>query len=309
MNYSYYFIDEVNDFSDISYDVFISAFDGCHRTLETYDKIISKEKYWLLFPQYKIPDTITIPENVLFSEEVVENEYINEVVSQMGNLKERVICIDSTGFLIPHLMYLMMLLKRNGLKEYHILYSAPMKYVRDEATIFSIGANQTRTILGYSSSPKSVNGDDVLIMLTGFNDALLTNVARDKSKSKYKYLFLGFPPLQADMYQQNLIQLHKSKETIGQTNVYYCKAPAYDPFISASKIQKVIDNMGIEKRSDIGFIHIAPLSTKPMAIAAALVYMNNPNLPIDVVYSTSDQYMCNHSEGISRTWRYVIEFE
>lgn len=308
MNYSYYFIEEVNDVSDISYDIFISAFDGCHRTLETYGKIISKMKYWLLFPQYSFPNTMQLPQNALFSEEVTENGYINAVVDQMANLNGSRICIDSTGFIIPHLMFLMMLLKRKGVKEYHILYSSPIKYSKDESTVFSIGANQTRPIIGYSSSPKNVNGDDVLILLAGFNDTLLTNVARDKSKSKYKYLFVGFPPLQADMYQQSILQLNKSKETIGKTNVYYCKAPAYDPFISASKIQKEIDRLGVGNRQDIGFIHIAPLSTKPMAIAAALVYMKNPDLPIDVVYPTSDSYMCDHSEGISRTWRYIIEY-
>ncbi len=308
MNYSYYFIEEVNDISEVSYDVFISAFDGCERTLDTYNRITSKVKYWLLFPQYKFADTIQLPQDALFSESLEENEYINAVISQIGELNNCKICIDSTGFLIPHLIFLMMLLKRRGIKEFHMLYSAPKKYRNDESTVFSVGANQTRPVVGYSSSPKSINGDDVLIILAGFDDTLITNVARDKSKSKYKYLFMGFPPLQADMYQQNILQLNKSKETIGQTNVCYCKSPAYDPFISASKIQKIIDSLTYDARYDISFIHIAPLSTKPMAIAAALVYMNNPDLPIDVVYPTSDSYRCDHSEGISRTWRYVIEF-
>ncbi len=74
MNYSYYFIEEVNDISEVSYDVFISAFDGCERTLDTYNRITSKVKYWLLFPQYKFADTIQLPQDALFSESLEENE-------------------------------------------------------------------------------------------------------------------------------------------------------------------------------------------------------------------------------------------
>lgn len=154
---------------------------------------------------------------------------------------------------------------------------------------------------------KDVEGEDTLIIFAGFNDEMVSNVAREKSKAKHKYLFSGFPSLQADMYQQNLIQLNKSIETIGQKHVHYCKAPANDPFVTAKKLQDIIDKR-LKKPEAVNYIHIAPLSTKPMAIASALVYFNNPEAPIDIIYPPAEEYIGHHSIGIKRTWRYTIEF-
>ena len=44
MNYSYYFIEEVKDVSALQYDVFISVFDGCDRTQETFKRVSAAKK-------------------------------------------------------------------------------------------------------------------------------------------------------------------------------------------------------------------------------------------------------------------------
>ena len=306
MNYSYYFIEEIKDVSSLQYDVFISVFDGCKRTKVVFDNVKATNKYWLVIPQYNQSNEEK-PATFLYSSNTNESDYILEVIKSIGIDTNKKVCIDSTGFIIPHLLFLIQHLKRKGINSFDILYSEPQQYEDAESTEFTKRVNHTRPIDGYSTVARDVDGEDTLIVFVGFNDEMVTNVARDKSLAKHKYLFTGFPSLQADMYQQNLIQLNKSIETIGQKHVHSCKAPAYDPFVAAQKLQVIIDKR-LKKSNPINFIHIAPLSTKPMAIAAALVYFNNPDSPIDIIYPLAEEYKSRHSIGIKRTWRYILEF-
>ena len=46
-------MEEVKKINDLRYDVFISAYDGCERTIATYNKIKAEKKYWIVFPQYE----------------------------------------------------------------------------------------------------------------------------------------------------------------------------------------------------------------------------------------------------------------
>lgn len=306
MDYSYYFIEEVKDITTLQYDVFISAYDGCDRTKETYKKLKATSKYWLVIPQYN-QSLEERPSNCLYSSNTDESDYILEVIEKVDIKEDMKICIDSTGFIIPHILYLVQYLKRKGIASFDVLYSEPRQYEKGEATEFTKRVGHTRPVIGYSTIAKDVEGEDTLIIFVGFNDEMVSNVAREKSKAKHKYLFTGFPSLQADMYQQNLIQLNKSLETIGQKHVHYCKAPAYDPFVAARKLQEIIDKRQ-KKPEPVNYIHIAPLSTKPMALAAALVYFNNTDSPIDIIYPPAEEYKSLHSLGIKRTWKYTMEF-
>ena len=186
-NFSYYFMEEVKDVKQLHYDVFISAFDGCVRTCATFDKIQAAEKKWIVFPQYEQKKE-QLPESYLTSDKTLESEFIPEVFEHI-TLKDKTVCIDSTGFLIPHLVFLIQLLKRAGVGKYDIIYSEPASYNRGEETEFTKCVNAPRPIEGYSASAKNVNGNDALIIFSGFNDALVTSVARNKSKALYKYLF------------------------------------------------------------------------------------------------------------------------
>ncbi len=298
-------MEEVKDINKLHYDVFVSAFDGCQRTITVYDKIDADEKHWIVFPQYDQQHD-SLPYNYISSEKLSESEFILDIIEKIP-FKNKKVCIDSTGFLIPHLIFLIQFFKRVGVLNFDMIYSEPASYKKAEETEFTRSVNEPRPIEGFSASAKNVNGHDALVIFSGFNDALVTSVARNKSKSLYKYLITGFPSLQADMYQQNLIQLSKSKESIGETYVTYLKAPAYDPFVAANKLQGIVNDL-MNDKYNIEYIHVAPLSTKPMAIASALVYLFNPECPIDIIYPPSDTYTSGHALGIKRTWRYTIEF-
>lgn len=305
IDYSYYIVREIKDFSQLQFDLFISVFDGCDRTVNVFNKISAKKKYWMVLPQYHQEDKDK-PSSYLYSDITEEEDYVYDVLEPLKIDAKCSICVDATGFIIPHLLFLVQYLKYKGITSFDIIYSEPLHYLNGEETLFAKCIDHTRPIAGYSTSAKDVNGEDTLIIFAGFVDDMVSIVAREKSKAKHKYLFTGFPPLQADMYQQNLIQLNKSKETIGERHVHYCMAPAYDPFIAAMKVQVIIDKIQ-RKKEPLNYIHIAPLSTKPMAIAAALVYFNNPCAPIDIIYPPASYYNCSYAVGLKRTWKYTIE--
>ena len=203
-------MEEIKDVSKLHYDIFISAFDGCERTTIIYDKVCARNKYCLVFPQYA-QEVCSLPDKYLTSSALMEDEYIPDVIGTI-ELTNKTICIDSTGFLIPHLLFLIKYLQRRNILNFDILYSEPNNYTKAEDTEFTKNVNVPRPIEGYMASAKNINGNDALIIFSGFDDTLLTVVARNNSKALYKYLFTGFPSLQADMYQQNLIKLNKSKK-------------------------------------------------------------------------------------------------
>lgn len=308
MNYTYFYIEEINE-QILEYDMFFSAYDGCERTMSMFEKISTKRlKQWLIFPQYQVPIEKR-PEHCFYCEELGEDDYVSSFISSIkSNLRSNTkICIDCTGFIIPHLLLLISRLHRLNIKNIDIIYSEPDTYINAENTVFTNTANAPEHICGFSAVSENVGGKNILIVNAGYNNELINIVAQDKGKCDYKYFITSFPSLQADMYQQNLIQLHKCKQTIGEKNVKYLKAPAYDPFITAQKIQDTIDDI-LKIENNVSYIHLAPLSTKPQAIACALVYIwNKDKLPINIIYPRSMTYKLGHADGVKRTWKYTIE--
>ena len=146
---------------------------------------------------------------------------------------------------------------------------------------------------------------NALIVCTGFDTELIKIIARQKGNAKEKYFIKGFPSLQADMFQQSTIQLYKVKETIGDKGVHYLMASAYDPFSTAQMIYGLVNSF---KSSNVSNIYLSPLSTKPHAIAMALVYIFNESCPVSVIYPKSKKYFYGHTNGIGRSWRYTLEF-
>lgn len=304
--YLCYYMEEVSDVSTYRFDLFISGFDGCERTLITFNNINAKIKKWLIFPQYNVSEE-NIPVNSYVSPLKDEADYINGIPELNNLTAESRVCIDSTGIITPHLIYLIKKLKLLGVRKVDILYSEPNSYVKGEDTLFTRGVTQPKTVPGYSSVSMEIGGDDVLIVCAGYDKTLIETVIRDKNNAAHRFFIVGFPSMQADMYQQNLIQLHKTKKTIGSDNVHYCKAPAYDPFVTAQEITNIIERKLCNYR--ISNIYFSPLSTKAHAIAMALVYLYNDNqYPISIIYPYCEEYHMNVAQGIKRTWKYTIEF-
>jgi hypothetical protein len=132
---------------------------------------------------------------------------------------------------------------------------------------------------------------------------LISKVAQDKRHCKKKYQIFGFPSLQPDMYQESILKVNKVKESVGE-NVINEFAPAYDPFMTAAEIQKIIDN-----NTDASNIYISPLSSKPQVLGFVYYFCKEGHdKSVNIIFPYSKKYLLNTTKGSNRTWHYVLEF-
>lgn len=285
------------------YDLFVSAFDGCDRTLIPFQKVSAKEKLWMLFPQY-IYDKAVPQESVYKSAGRSETEYFMEFKQKYDKdyLCNSSICLDSTGFLRPHLIYLIAYFNFIGVKRFDVLYTEPQIYSKADDTKFSNNVETVRMVEGCTSiSVNTDNTNDVLIVCSGYDEQLFTAVASDKAYCRHKYHIIGFPSLQPDMYQESMLRFYNIRESIGTSSRRF--APAFDPFVTAQTIEEILKE--IQNPTNI---YLSPLSTKPQTIGMALYYLySKSEKSVNILFPFSMEYTSGHTIGVKRTWRYTVE--
>jgi len=297
------------------WDIFISAYNNSERVSIVFDKVISTDKYWMIHPEYCFSEQ-DIPSNgtkVFYSNDIVtESEFIRRSFNQFWGseknaievLKEKKICIDSTGFLIPHLVYMMLYLyKKMKVSEFDIIYSEPRTYSKAEETEFSTGAiENVRFVEGFSSTIETKIDKDLLLVGIGFDQELLSEIIEEKNHATVVQI-VGFPSLQPDMYQQSRLKTF-GIEGIGEPRF----APANDPFTTACVISEIVES--IENRKGITNLYLSPLGTKPQALGFAIYFLGDIENKRSggILYPIRNCYSIGTTEGFTRTWSYHIEF-
>lgn len=287
-----------------SYDLFISAFDECERTIIPYERVQAVEKLWLLFPQYLYKGE-TPTDTYYRCESVNEYEYFKEFIKRYDRnaLTGKSICVDSTGFLRPHLAYLLAYFHYIGIPQIDVLYTEPNRYTEGDETAFSRYVDSVRSIEGCTNAPiTSEEMNDVLIVCSGYDEKLFSAVASYKSSCKHKYHIIGFPSLQPDMYQESMLRFYNVKDSVGNSERMF--APAFDPFVTAQTIDEIM--VGIPDATNV---YLSPLSTKPQTLGMVLYYLyKKKEKAVSIIFPFSKEYTCGHTMGVKRTWRYTVEF-
>lgn len=291
------------EFECPEYDLFLSAYDDCDRTRIPYDKVKAKRKIWMLFPQYQYNGN-NPKEDYYLEQGNSESEYFKGFFTEFSKeaLLGMSICVDSTGFLRPHLIYLMAYFNFIGIKKLDVLYTEPIRYSKSDETDFSLNVDAVRTIEGCTSRPVVAEKmNDVLIVCSGYDEKLFSQVASHKSNCKYKFHIIGFPSLQLDMYQESMLRFYKIKNSIGNSERRF--APAFDPFVTAQTIGEIIKGI-----PNVTNIYLSPLSTKPQTLGVVLYYLyHKRDQAVNILFPFSMVYTSGHTEGVKRTWRYTIE--
>jgi hypothetical protein len=308
MDYSIFYSSKhvnLQDGSFPKYDLFLSGFDLCARTKTIFDEINSKEKIWLIFPQYKdIKETDYDSYNFYHNPSFEEDTYFENFCDSCNINPEMKLCIDITGFIRPHLIFLIKMFYTLGVKKIDFLYSEPNHYERGENTSFTGITGAVEPVKWCSSENNNPDSDnDLLIIATGYDDKLVQKILQDKLRVKTKYHLIGFPSLQLDMYQENILKLNQTKELV-ENNSYTEFAPAMDPFMTAQAIHDIV-----EKDQKYTNIYLCPISTKPHTLGIALYYLYNfKDKPITIVFPYSKKYNIKTAIGMKRIWRYTFEF-
>lgn len=313
MDYSLYYREEIPTNSPLTgYDLFLSAYNHSDRLKIVYDSIKTENKFWLIFPEYDfLEDELPSESDFIIIDGKGEAEQIKKIIEnlKLHEYKNKNICVDTTGFMRPQLLFVLFYFKTIGFQNVDFLYSEPDSYSKKENTQFSSGAViQTKAIAGYSGSNTSTKDKDLLIIASGYDSTLIEKVAQYHENADIVHL-LGFPSLKADMYQENILKILKASDALpDKTLSNPIFAPASDPFETASEIEKYISNKELTK--NYRHIYLSPLSTKAQTLGMGLAYLNHfTGKNISIVFPYTAKYSKETSVGISRLWKYSFEFD
>ena len=237
-------------------------------------------------------------------------QYVRDEVHEHQDMR---LCIDATGFIRPHLLVLLRAIKEAGLQTFDVLYSDPVRYVRDEHTDFTMGpVTEVRQIPGYEGVHNlSTGASDVLVIGAGYDVEQITRTCDERLYRK-KYVLIGLPSLQPHMYQESVLQIEKASDWIGgPSDQHHLYASANQPFGVAQRLHDLVINerreAAAQGRSQPN-LYLCPIGPKPHALGFALYYLRElHNESISIIYPFVKKYPRKTSEGLLRTWEYGIE--
>lgn len=302
---------------ELDFDFFISAYNESERITNVFGNISSMHKHWIILPEYKfsqveishLSDTIFDYSDFSLSDD--EGEIILDYYNKnedFFNLER--IGIDITGFLRPHLVFLIRLLKAKNITKIDFIYSEPINYKKKEETLFSEDYYEIREIKGCLNSHNPETTNDLLILGSGYDYQMISKIAKFKADSK-KVQVLGFPPLQADMFQENILKVYEAEEDVSSIQFSLDSeeiilSPANDPFVTAQLISEFVKREG--KNKEITNIYLCPISTKAHTLGIALYYITEClDKPVSIIFPFSKKYSRETSEGLSKIWIYKVE--
>ncbi len=287
------------------YDLLISAYNGSDRVIEPFHLVNAKEKHWLVLPQYDEEAPASSPNIEVFTSDIIDEvEYFKEYLNKFPLHNDKRICVDISGFLRPHLIFFVKLLKIRKFKNIDFIYSEPVYYSKHEKTQFSKLPNEIKQVPGFCNRNYPPSNNDILIFGAGYDDMLIAKVASDKKHCK-KFQIIGFPSLQIDMYQESMLRLENAKEDLGD-NVINFFAPANDPFVTAQTLKEIVDKYNW---SNMDYnIYLCPVSTKAQVLGFTLFFLNEEMDNLSIIFPYSEKYSSKTSEGRDRTWLYTVEF-
>ncbi len=306
--------------SENEYDIFISAYNDSERVRTIFSDLKSIEKHWLVFPEYKyLPSELpkSRPGVKVFDftnlAGKTEGEIVRSYLSQFLLTNSLRVCVDITGFIRPHLIFLVRYLASALKMSIDFIYTDPMTYKKKEETSFSFDYIDVRQIEGCQGVHSPDSSNDLLLIGAGYDDQRITDVSKKKANARKIQLF-GFPSLQPDMFQENILKAYKAEEASSSGRENFIDkdstlfAPANDPFVTAGVIKEYVDREN--KRKTITNLYLCPLSTKAQTLGFALYFVSQClSKPVSVIFPFCDRYSRETTEGISKIWKYSIELQ
>lgn len=309
MDYSYFRktrYDRVADLSDLpDYDCLISTYVESERAKAPSQYIRCKEKWWVLEDDAERSDFIKDDRTFRITE-----ESDGGIAKELVNKHYRRICVDITGFVIPHLLILLRFLQIRGLRSFDIIYTEPNQYKEGEETQFTETPICVKQVLGYSGMHISDMSNDLLIVAAGYDHSRIIEVATEKKSAK-KVLLFGFPPCSPGMFQENILRAFQAEPAVGMDcfrnidlNIF---AAANDPFATAQALKDYIDK-ALRSKYPFTNLYLSPLSSKPQALGMALHYIWERGWEKEwsIIYPFCNKYLHDTTSGISRIWKYEI---
>lgn len=295
---------------DYSCDIFVSAFNLSERVRFVYDRIDAKSKFWVIHNEYYFEESELPADGVLiFSDASEETEFVVGVmdVALEGADRSSRICVDSTGFMRPHLMFMLLYLQGKGFTSLDVIYTEPSHYSRKAETVFSSDVYEVRQVGGYEGAHSTDLSKDVLLIGCGYDHGLVSEVISYKGGARVLQL-LSLPSLSADMYQESLVRLQRvvdSPSSVSEVQIAY--ASANDPFATFMALEESISRIA-RAQGVVTNLYLSPLATKPQVIGFCLFYIKRlGGEPASMIFPFARSYSKETSKGVGRVWLYKLD--
>ncbi|MCG8418974.1 MAG: hypothetical protein MJE77_13640 [Proteobacteria bacterium] len=292
------------------WDLFLSAYRTSERVREVFAAVSATRKVWLLLPEYGYGDT-EHPEGELFEHSPTDEASYYHALLQKLDIQAPAsirLCVDITGFIGHYVVFLVRWLQYLGVRHFDALYAEPTRYRDRENTRFSDEAViDVRQILGFEGSHRTDTSHDLLVIGSGYDHRLISEVANSKDYAQKVQLF-GLPSLHPDMFQESILRVRKAGAALGPADdpTTYRYAPANDPFATAQVVKDIVD--AHRRNYPESNIYLSPLATKPQALGFALYYLfEGDGRPTSIFYPFCERYERETTHGTSHVWRYQIE--
>ena len=319
MDYKYFQREVIapSDFGAMRWDAVVIAYNSSTRVIALWEAAESAFRVWANHAEYCF-DAQDLPDGgiVVNSSGKNESEFAELIIAAIINgtgrqLPDLRLAVDLTGFMRPELVCLVQKLKLAGATIVDFLYAEPMRYRQKGWTKFSRGnVREVRQVMICEGIHDLDTDADVLLIGTGYDDLLMKAVAEHKPHSN-KLLLFGFPSLALDMYQENVWRVSHAEEALGSSVAArqdHLFAPANDPFVTAEVVSRAV-RRAVESDGAKN-IYLSPLGTKVQVFGFALYFAVeclDKNRPISILLPFADGYEQKTSEGVSRTWRYIVD--
>lgn len=288
-----------------TYDRFISAYNESDRVRNVFREVSAGKKHWLLFPEYGAWDTPPNAGDESFAcADTTEDEVISDYLAVHPIDGSENVCIDITGFIRPHIMYLLRHLFHVGKRGVDLIYSEPVAYRNGASTAFSGDVSAIRLVRGFEGSHSTDTDGEYLVIGCSYDSKLMAAVAGSRLRARKVQLF-PFPALRPHMYQENRIRTQEC-ETSFNPVADTLFAPAHDPFATAH----VLSDFRRRWKNEIKNLYLSPLATKPQVVGFTLFYLLECiGQPVSVTFPFSEGYNRDTSSGVSELWRYRLDFD
>lgn len=304
---------EPNWARSLQWDVFVSAYNPTERVRRVFSDVNATAKHWWVHSEYGLGTAEYPAHSHVYAPVGMarEDDFVRGWCDIQGSdLTTASLCVDISGFMRPHLIFFLCLLQSRGVRVFDALYSEPVQYAHREFTEFAHGdvtVTDVRPVAGCEGfhQPTIGGNDDLLVIGAGYEHHLMSCVANAKSNSR-KLQMLGFPPLQPDFYQENVLNAHRAAEAVSAMNQHHpLFAPACDPFVTASVLHGAVEE---QRRRGISNVYLCPLASRPQALGFALYYLyEGRGLPVSVIYPFASRYARDAATGLAKIWKYRIE--
>jgi hypothetical protein len=297
--------------SDYSCDVLVSAFNLAVRLRSTFERIQATEKYWLIHNEYAFEESELLDDAPLLrSAAWSEADFVIDAWSTLKNLGPGTkLCVDVTGFMRPHLMFLMSFLASRQIYKFDFVYTEPSQYKRKADTVFASDVVEVRQVNSFEGIHSADNRDDILVIGAGYDHDLVGHAIAHKSSARLVQL-LSLPSLSADMYQESLLRLHRVSDAPAKVpDEQLAYSSANDPYVTYIVLAETLQRIIARSQGGAPNLYLSPLATKPQAVGFALYYLRHlVGTPASIIFPFARRYSKETSTGVGRAWLYELDF-